>query len=397
MVKKNIILSLSGQSLRIIFNATFLMMLVKILPIDKFGIYSLICAISLLISPYSNLGTHILLVKNANCKLSTDKERLIKSQEITLVIGSILALISYLIYFVFFSSVLSVSLLLLFFCEIVTIRMYDNLVYHYQAKEKFDFTLYIKSLIPLCKILSILPLVIFGLNFNDWGYIYFFSMNIPIFMYFIICLFKVKVVNKNIFDLKAGFYISSSLLIYGVFSATDQIMIGYFINDEMVAIYAFAAKIYLMLILPVQAITSVYLKELFVEKDINKKNDIFIKAKVLIVIYSIVVMLFLFMFTKLIIDSYFKEYIDSVFIIMVLTFAFPLKALSSLMSDFILSLNQSKQRFNCEIKACLVNIMLNVILIPIWGIKGAAISTLISEIFLFYCFYKLKKVYVNYA
>lgn len=394
--KSDYLLSLIGQFLRVVLQALFLFLLVLILSQHDFGLYSLLGAVSILLLPYSNLSSHILLVKNATSVISTFEDRLLSSQQLTLILGSVISVFATIL-FSFYTKELNVGYIWIFlFCELVIIRSFENIIYHFQAKERFDFTIYIKALVPALRCFSLLILwFVFDDDYKIESLIlYYFgvmSIGYLIINYIVLNKHNIKyfIINSSMFEFKVGVLLSSSLLVYGVFASTDQLMIGYYENAASVAIYAFAAKIYFMAILPIQAVSNVTLKKFFNSKSRDESKMILNGVFKIIIPYAFISSIFIYLLSDVLIKSFLSDYVGSIILLNLFAIALPFKAISSTLSDLLVGLNLVKIRLSCEVVACVTNVALNFVLIPLYSLEGAVIATICSELILFILFFSV--------
>jgi len=86
---------------------------------------------------------------------------------------------------------------------------------------------------------------------------------------------------------------------------------------------------------------------------------------------------------QIILILYGKEYMDSVTVIMILSWFIFLKFLNYSTGTVLWAINRQRQRAESQGITVVVNVILNYILIKRYGFLGAGISTLITEVFLF--------------
>lgn len=96
----------------------------------------------------------------------------------------------------------------------------------------------------------------------------------------------------------------------------------------------------------------------------------------------------LFFLSKEIINFFYgKQYLDSVIALQIISWFIFLKFLNFLNGITLFAIDKQKKRLLSVGITALFNIILNLILIPPLGFIGAAIATLITEIFLFILYY----------
>jgi O-antigen/teichoic acid export membrane protein len=193
--------------------------------------------------------------------------------------------------------------------------------------------------------------------------------------------------SKNLFNrkeiMKRSIPMAVSLVILVLMQSVDILLLGKFNNFADVASYAIAVKLTIIVTLALTSVNAVFapkIAELYSLKLFkNLKSDI-IKATRLIAILTIPVILFLFVFSEYILGLFGSEYLNAKTALYILLFGQAINALCGAVGVYMNMTNRQKilQRF--LLTAFLVNLVLNLILIPEYGIEGAAIATTISMI-----------------
>lgn len=170
----------------------------------------------------------------------------------------------------------------------------------------------------------------------------------------------------------------------------DQIMIGEIIGDRGVGLYSVSTRFTeLWYFIPSVFATSFFPK--LIEKfNINKKDyyAVCLKLFKFLFIISFSIAVFFTFFSNFIINFlYGKEYLMSVFAlqISIWTGVFVFWGVAAGNMLVIESLN--KHNLIKSLQGLLLNVLLNLVLIPKYGINGAAIATLISQFYASYLYY----------
>lgn len=210
-------------------------------------------------------------------------------------------------------------------------------------------------------------------------------------------ILRSKKVVKKIIKQSAPFGIAA--VSYMVYMRMDTIMIDYYLTKDKVGIYSLAVQaitITTLVLAPIQVIAFPKLKEMYKVNHSQYQNK-------LIQFTSFGVFLFLLGF--IIIASlmnyltywYYQDFSESLSVIFILFFSALCTAVSVLRSSHITFEELGNYLLYSQIIALFINLLLNLILIPIYGLKGAAISTLVSQIcglILSNLFFKKLKMYL---
>lgn len=161
----------------------------------------------------------------------------------------------------------------------------------------------------------------------------------------------------------------------------DTIMIGYFSTSSEVGIYSVAKQISIKL--PHIAL-AIVMGTMPVFAKLNKKNNELLKDKLFKILkintgIYIPLVLSLLIFSPILIPLLFgNEYVDAVLPLQILSIYIFFVAISMVLGFFLDYVGRAKARAYNIIATIVLNIILNMILIPQYGAAGAALATLIS-------------------
>jgi len=213
----------------------------------------------------------------------------------------------------------------------------------------------------------------------------------------IIIYFICKILPKPLLkiDLRLWKYLmikSIPFLIVFFFSSIiykiDLVMLQFFKGEIIVGLYGAADTIIGNLILfPLVFIVSVYppLSRYFI-KDKTKSCYLYKKSFLCLFLFSLFVVICCFIFGKFIILLIFgKEFIKSVFILKLISIGGFFLFLSIINVYYLNAINKPLINAKIFIFGAVMNILLNLILIPQYSYTGAAISSIISYFTIFVC------------
>ncbi|MDF2946796.1 MAG: oligosaccharide flippase family protein [Bacillales bacterium] len=172
-------------------------------------------------------------------------------------------------------------------------------------------------------------------------------------------------------------------LIFYVFFSTilsqlDVLMLKYLSNNYHLANYGSAFRYYSLLLLALGSINSVLLPVIQNIKTRSEVDTIYSKHNKLLIVFIPIVLLgaWLSNWVLPIIDM--GKYPDAVFIFQILSFSAIISFVFSPHTNFVMKFEDFKFLFCIIIVAVILNIILNLIAIPLYGSIGAALSTLIT-------------------
>lgn len=176
----------------------------------------------------------------------------------------------------------------------------------------------------------------------------------------------------------------SMILSQTIYTSSDTTMLGLMKGDRQVGLYSTSVKIYNMVNTVVASIAYVVMPELsayFTKKDYKNINRILRYALSFIVTLGIPCLVGLNVITiPLIYTVAGADYVDTAMSMHILTIALACSFIGGFFGNIIM-LPSGRERYSLQssIVSAVVNFVLNLILIPIWGMNAAAATTAIAE------------------
>ena len=187
---------------------------------------------------------------------------------------------------------------------------------------------------------------------------------------------------KNI--LKESFFLWISYIGFLIYTQTDRIMLGSMLGVKEVGVYSIAfnlVSILSILISPIQVSIFPKMLELY-EKDRIYYLKFYLSCNTFItqiylvgIIFSIIIVNFLFL------KIFSFEYQDSIQVYSILTLSVFFRANGALQTGHMTIKSTTKKMFFKAFSGVIINILLNLFLIPIYKVKGAAFATVITYFF----------------
>lgn len=194
----------------------------------------------------------------------------------------------------------------------------------------------------------------------------------------------------RIFILKSVPLVSSAIA-EGLSLKVDTLLIGKLGSISAVGLYSTAANIFLAIVMLPLAISKIFLPNfLALQKNSTTYSfELLSKVRNWFLVYTFVSIAAIFLLAPFIINlMYGPEFRESVPALYVLSLALPAIICNRLYNYALIGLKEDGYYLNVTLFGAAVNIISNLILIPLYSIIGAAISTIISEYFVFYISYQ---------
>lgn len=193
---------------------------------------------------------------------------------------------------------------------------------------------------------------------------------------------KKSISYKEIFRISFPMFLTSSMMV--VMGQIDVLMIGIFRSEAEVGYYAIGLKIALMTTFVLAAINTVVapkFSELFHKGEIDKLFKVAKKSTKMIFWLLVPLILIFILFGKwIIISLYGIEFEDSYYVLLILSVGLVINSISGSVGHFMNMCGYENIFRNVIAFSFIVNLSLNIILIPSLGIYGAAIATSVTQI-----------------
>ena len=168
-----------------------------------------------------------------------------------------------------------------------------------------------------------------------------------------------------------------------LYTQLDRIMIGKMVSEEAVGFYSAASTIAVMWeFIPTTIINSarpllIKLYDTDREKFIHRYQLLLLGISTLGCIVGIVFSVFSKLFVSIL---YGKAYYPSIPPLSILIWSTSFAMIGTARGIWIIAERKNKYAKYCTIGGAIINAVLNAVVIPLWGITGASITTLISQI-----------------
>ncbi|EOC1776854.1 flippase [Vibrio fluvialis] len=376
------------QGGRILSSFLITVLIVKHLGVEQFGSFSLALAILTTLGPLVGLGFDSILFKKFISKEDDPTSLLQVSCFLRLVVAALVIIVCTAINFVSsepYLYVLNILVLGFIFDSFLAFKDY------FLANLKNKFYTY-STLVS-----SVIQLVIVYLLVNDnasigyfaWSYVIAKAIqSIVLFGAF----YKVqglvisprwkKSLSLNL--LKTSYPMMFAASIGLLYSLQDQYFIKYFLGEYELGLYAVGIKFVLILVVLPTLISNVFYPSLVSKYHAGKYveyNNQLQAMYLLFFILGLILYSFLYFSSEMIVIKLFgDEFKDSVLIMQIYSLLLVVSFFQSLNNKVLILNDLQSVIFKRATFALIINAALNFIMIPKFGIKGAAYSTVMSEI-----------------
>ncbi|MDF4889712.1 flippase [Vibrio parahaemolyticus] len=365
---------------------------------EQYGILNLSQSIVFIFSFMSTLGLDNVVIKRiVNCE--NDKNELLGTAFILKLVGSLLIFPILYVFNVSVGNDVEIQKLSIVIALSVVFQSFNIIDVYFQAKVKSKLVSYsslgmliISSFLKCYFIISNKSLIYFS-----WAIV----IDALVFATFLCLAYKQQdnKITKWRFNLSISFsllreswpLILSSASI-AIAMRIDQLMINNLLGSKDVGIYSAGVKLAeAMSFLPIAIINSIYPK--IIENDFVGKIQLHKKMLWIPFILLFKMVCLVALFSGFIIDIIFgAQYENADYVLAIILFSMPFTYVGSYVGRLMLIDNLQRVIFIRQLVLLALNVVLNLMLIPTFGIIGAAFATLTADFIINIAFYSMLKV-----
>lgn len=376
---------------KILALATITLLTNKIAP-EIFGQYIYTLSLVSIFIMISHLGIPILLIRNiSSSKYKISKHNsLCSSIVFSLFLSFFIQILIFIHLKVFFNDFISEEILNLVFIYLILTSFYQIF-----ASISVGLSLPVKGIWPeiYLKNLIFFIAVLFYEDLNliiIFKFLIFLSL-ISLFIIFVNLINQLSFYFKNFYYFKfekkiisAIFSLGLASILSSVFTRMDVFMIEYFLDYQQVALYNIAFQIGLIplfLAISLNVIISPKISEYFSKRSFEKVNIILGSSRLIFFICNIIFLIFYeFLLVKIFALIFPETYDLSLSYSYYFIFYCIFVSLIYFADTSLVMTGNEKIVIYSYIVAIIINFLSNIIFIPIYGIKGALIATILSLI-----------------
>ena len=381
-ILKSSIWNSSNQLMTIIFGIILSIFLARTTSTEVFGDYYFLLSIITMLSIISMPGLNISLVKSVSRGKDGIYTESVKLSFLWSLIGIPVLLLIGLYYYFFGNNLVGIALLLaaIFFPFFYAPNNWQYLLI---GKERFDLyskrnmtqTLIISMFIIISVIIgkgSLIPIFITYMLFNA-----FFNT-----FYYFQCKKFVENDAEEEGWKNSGYQLTFIEFTLFAYDNIDKIIIGILLGPSQLAIYVIAVTVVNLLRGSFSQIFQVITPKIMkMEKELINYHLKRLMPK--FIIFNIILLIFIIIILPFIIKLFYSEkYIQSIYYAQIYTLTIPLAFIMTITSNIIVAHNKENILLKLRIVGTIVLLSLYVLLIPLLGLIGAIISSIIYYIFI---------------
>ncbi len=362
----------------------------RYLGVEVFGIVNYATALMLFFTSFANLGIKSILVKEI-VKNDIKEGTLLGTSFVSMLGASFISSLLMMLFVLVQKETETTQYVFLMLGVTLIIQSTDILAYYFESKvlSKFivfssNISLIISSILRLCCVYFKLDIYIYASIFvieailRALALLFYYHKNNKSFKEWSFELILAKLLVKQ------SLPIMLAAVAISVYMRIDQVMIREMISMKSVGIYSAVTQVTgIFYFIPMSICSSLFPK-LLSQKNENEElfNYSLYKLLIKLIFSSILLILITFIFSEqIVLILYGAKFIESVSILKYSILSLLFVSIGVLQNYYLISLNKSVLLLQITVLGVIVNVILNLILIPIYGLRGAAISILCTYAF----------------
>ncbi|WLR61563.1 oligosaccharide flippase family protein [Guptibacillus hwajinpoensis] len=388
ILARNTVWMMVGQGLRLVTQSAYFVLIARALGKEGFGAFSAVLALVAILIPFSGIGSGNLLIKNVS--RDTKKFSVYWGNALFMVLttGLILVGTTILSYTIFLPNSISIFLVLFIaLSDILFMKFIEISGQAFIAFEKMKWTAIFQLSVSFARLIAgfIVILVYSTPTPLTWSIYYLSSTLLIAVLSIVITCKKIsypkKDLSKIIPELKEGLYFSIGLSSQSVYNEIDKTMLAKISSLGSAGIYAAAYRLIDVGFTPIKALLAASYSKYFQYGSRGIKGTLELTKKILPLSTGITLILSIILyfgapFAPLVLGN---DYEDAVIVIKLLAILPLLKTVHYFAADTLTGAGYQGTRSLVQILIAMLNVILNLILIPEYSLWGAAIASIISD------------------
>lgn len=356
---------------------------------DNYGLISYATSLSTFILPVVQLGLNATLVYEL-VKHPEEEGKTLGTALLMSIVSAILSIIGIGMFSAISNGgdITTVVVCVLYSISLI-FQAIELIIYWYQSKYLSKYTAIVSLMAYV--LISIYKIYILATNKSIYWFAIVQAFDYAIIAFSLIFIYKklggqhfsfsVKTAKRLLS--KSKYYILSGLMV-NVFAQTDRIMLKLMIGNAETGYYSVAATCAGLVSFVFSAIIDSFRPDILEKKKVSEdefENSV-IRLYSIVVYFALAVSVFIFVFSGIIIPVLYGDaYTASIPVLRILVWYISFSYFGGAKDVWILAENRQKYLLLINSSGAVINILLNLVLIPILHSNGAALASLITQIF----------------
>ncbi len=371
-----------------------------------FGIFSFAIAFTSIFGLISDFGMKVLIRREIARDTKTSNKYFIDASVAKILLSSIsLTIIFILVKLLNYSFQKEIAIYMAALCTIV-LSFTENIKGIFQAHSRMGYGAYLAIARNIIRFILTYSLLVKGYSLLTVLIVMLIVRLLELIASYLILHFKIEKIKLDInFErskklmLRALPFGFSSLFIL-IYYQIDIIMLSFMVGDQVVGWYSAAYNLIAgLLFIPLAFTTAItpLASQLFLKSRDRMKSLCLNSLKYMAMVSFPIAIVVFILADKIISLIYGAKYVSSGLALAILIWSIIPTFVHYVLGLFVVSTNNERQGMINTGSCAILNVILNLILIPLYGLVGAAIATIFTELFLVTMNYRvLRKVFVQF-
>ncbi len=385
---RNTLWSLGGSGMRLLIQAVYFIIIARCLGPGQYGGFVAATSLTAVIAPFVGLGYGALLIKNVSRDRRLFSEYWGNGLMMTLVSGSVLTFLAMAICrLVLPRSIPSLMIVLISVSDLIFMKLLDMGTWAFQSVERLSGNAQLNVLVSLMRLIGIagLALAVSHPGVMAWSAVYLAGSIVAALIAVAWVTFRLGKPKLALHRIRGegaeGFYFSVSLAAVTIYNDIDKTMVARLATLEAAGVYAAAYRLIEVAVIPVRALLCAAYPSFFrVGKDglgATIRHSRRLLAR--IIPYSLFAFVALLLGAPLVPHILGRQYADITEALRWLALLPVLKTLHYFIADALTGAGHQGTRTLIQVVVAAFNVLINLWIIPAYGWRGAAWSSIASD------------------
>lgn len=386
--RKNVLVLLTGQVSRVLVQAAYFVLLARVLGVDSYGAFMAAVAVVALAAPFTSLGTNALMVKQVARASDKAARHYFRAVAYTFTGGIFAAVVLALLANLILPEGISPwTFAAIAFADLIGVRLVELSGYVWQALGRSKPLAVLPTTLNLLRLggITLLGAGMLEVSLTIWSAAY-VAATVPFaLIVVIVTIRKLGTLSPYLritwAEIREGFMFSVGIASQNVYNDIDKAMLAKIGDAASAGIYSAAYRIVDMAYTPIRSVAAAAYPLFFSEGESGLRSALRLTSRITPAVVGLslsggVAVYVLAPYASFVLGS---EYQSATAVIQALAPLLVLRALGFLAADTLMGSGQQGFRAATQIVVAGINVALNFMLIPDYGIMGAVWSSLLCE------------------
>jgi O-antigen/teichoic acid export membrane protein len=389
VLAKNTIRVGLGQALQVGTQVVYFVLIARALGSREYGAFVSVVAVVALAAPFASLGSGNLLIKHVSRNSSTFARHWGKAVATTLLMGTILLGIVIIVARVWLPTSIPLRLVLAVGAsDLLFVRLLDVSAQAYQAHQRLSWTAFLQLVLSPLRLLAAFVLITIAPvpSALEWGMAYLVSAVVGAGV-------GIVLVNRELgwpefhlrhigLDLREGVFFSLSLSAQNSLNDSDKAILARLATLEATGVYAAAWRLAMAVFLPVGSLQVATYARFFQHgaHGVRASARLALRILPLGACYGVLAAAALYFLAPLVPAILGSEYHQAIAAIRWLAIVPLLRAVHYFAGDALTGAGYQWVKTIIHVSIAVVNVLLNLWLVPLYSWRGAAVATVVSDV-----------------